>query len=452
MIVRIEIDNVFSFGRKVEFNTFPNKRLQTLNHHKYALNGIELLKMTSIYGANGAGKSNLIKAVKILRDVVLEEEGLSLFRKNAFRFDKIQRPQSLAIEFIHEGQGFYYGLEVFKGGVKREELYLSGLGVSDDKLVYVRTTDNAGETSLTFSDEYEADEKSQLLKSILLEDFVKPNEPILKLLSNRSNPFLQAAKVAFSWFKNNLVILSPHSSPEIMAHFLDVNSGFQKYATDFMRSLNIGISDVKCEKINLRELPLGDQYDDLIEDFINSNKEVLQLTLSNGQELLLAKEGDEIWVKEIQVEHTGGNTTANFDLEEESDGTVRLLHFLPAFKDLISNSNVYLIDELERSIHPLLMKELVKKFSEDTETKGQLIFTTHESHLLDQKIFRTDEIWFAEKDPSGATEFYSLDSFKQHKTIDVRKGYFNGRFGAIPFLGNLEDLNWHEYDFEEPTV
>ncbi|MDC9725519.1 MAG: AAA family ATPase, partial [Gammaproteobacteria bacterium] len=102
--------------------------------------------------------------------------------------------------------------------------------------------------------------------------------------------------------------------------------------------------------------------------------------------------------------------------------------------------------EIERSIHPLLIKELVKKFSEDTQTQGQLIFTTHESNLLDQKTFRKDEIWFAEKDNEGCTDLYSLSDFKEHNTTDIRKGYLSGRYGSIPFLANLKDLNWHEYD------
>ena len=107
---------------------------------------------------------------------------------------------------------------------------------------------------------------------------------------------------------------------------------------------------------------------------------------------------------------------------------------------------MFIIDEIERSIHPLLIKELVKKFSLDPNTKGQLIFTTHESNLLDQKILRQDEIWFAEKNENGSTDIYSLNDFKEHKTIDIQKGYLNGRYGSIPFLANLKDLNWHDYD------
>ena len=97
----------------------------------------------------------------------------------------------------------------------------------------------------------------------------------------------------------------------------------------------------------------------------------------------------------------------------------------------------------------MIVKELVSKFSFDNKTKGQLIFSTHESNLLDQEILRTDEIWFAEKNTNGATRLYSLSDFKEHNTIDIRKGYLNGRYGAIPFLGNLKDLNWHKDVTEE---
>ena len=94
------------------------------------------------------------------------------------------------------------------------------------------------------------------------------------------------------------------------------------------------------------------------------------------------------------------------------------------------------------------MKEYLPKIDVD-KSKGQLIFTTHESNLLDQEIFRQDEIWFTEKDSNGATDLYSLSDFKEHKTIDIRKGYLNGRYGSIPFLANLTDLNWHDYDTHE---
>ena len=170
----------------------------------------------------------------------------------------------------------------------------------------------------------------------------------------------------------------------------------------------------------------------------------------NNERVVFYFENDKIIAAKLVFEHKNNSgNSISFAYAEESDGTKRLLDYLPAFLSVILLKGVYVIDEIERSIHPLLIKELLTKFSLDEKTKGQLIFTTHESNLLDQDILRQDEIWFAEKNKTGSTELYPLSDFKEHHTIDIRKGYLNGRYGAIPFLGNLKDLNWNKYDSEK---
>ena len=105
-----------------------------------------------------------------------------------------------------------------------------------------------------------------------------------------------------------------------------------------------------------------------------------------------------------------------------------------------------IIDEIEQTIHPVLLRELVSKFAMDKQTKGQLVFTTHEAHLLDQEFMRQDEFWFAEKSPEGATSLTPLSDFKDVRyDLDLRKGYLIGRFGAVPFTGDLRHLNWDAY-------
>jgi AAA15 family ATPase/GTPase len=105
---------------------------------------------------------------------------------------------------------------------------------------------------------------------------------------------------------------------------------------------------------------------------------------------------------------------------------------IPALHKILREPSTIVIDEIEQSIHVCLLKELVTKIMADTDTKGQLIFTTHESALLDLDLLRQDEIWFAEKDKSGATRLYSLSEFKPRYDKDIRKGYLQGRFGAVP--------------------
>ncbi|MEM6816306.1 MAG: AAA family ATPase [Bacteroidota bacterium] len=456
MLIRLVVNNLFSFGSQREFTTIPNNRLKTLNHHKYEISDdLNILKLSSIYGANGAGKSNLIKSLDLFQHLIVGEEIPLYYKKSKFKFgnQKENSLQTFAIEFVQEGKPFYYGIQLADNVVATEELYISGLGTKEDFLIFERKTDSSGLTEIKFLEDFENDTKSQVLKSVLLEEFIMPNVPVLKLLSNRDNKFLIDVKKAFAWFSDTLQIITPDSKPRALAHTIDINSEFKNYAEDIMCSFNIGISSLNTEKKKIDDFFGKDNEndkDELIRELEKSPKKMLTLRSTRGDEIVVVKEGGEIWVKSLEIEHkTSNNKSATFALTEESDGTIRLLDFVPAFKGVISREKVFFIDEIERSIHPLLIKELIKKFSLDDNTKGQLIFTTHESNLLDQELFRQDEIWFAEKDKNGITDLYSLSDFKEHKTIDIRKGYLNGRYGSIPFLGNLTDLNWHKYDTDE---
>lgn len=455
VLVRFVIENLFSFDKRKEFNTIPNTRLKTLNHHKYNVNGINILKISSVYGANGSGKSNLVNSLRLFQHFILNKDAPFRLQDVQFKFNTADktRKQILAIEFIQDGTAFYYGIELLEGIVATEELYLSGLGEKPDALIYERKTNKNKITSIQFSEEFESDEKSQLLKSILLEEFVKHNKPILKLISKRDNKFLQNAKKAFSWFNSTLQIISPESKPRALALRINEDKVFKKYAEDTMCSFNIGITSLTTEKEDIKDY-FGkedpSEIKKLIKQVDDSTTGIVGVRINNGNEIMLVKEDDKVMVINMKIGHKGKKEKfVLFELEEESDGTIRLLDFIPAFQDLTTKPRVFFIDEIERSIHPLLIKELVRKFSSDENTKGQLIFTTHESNLLDQEIFRQDEIWFAEKDKSGGTDLYSLSDFKEHKTIDIRKGYLTGRYGSIPFLANLKDLNWHEYDTNE---
>ncbi len=460
MLIRFVLNNVLSFGKQKEFNLFPNKRLGTLKEHIYKFQNFEVLKLSAIYGANGAGKSNLIYGLDMLKYIVIEENIPTRLKNGQFKFqkEKTDTSQLIAIEFMQDDITFYYGIEIKNGIVLTEELYESGLGMKEDVLIYERKTDSFEKTSIQFSEKFERDGRSQIIKEVLLQEFVKANKPIFKLLANRDNENLKIVKKAFEWFENSLTIIMPDSKVTALPHRIDLDNNLKTFVGKIMSSFNIGITGLSIEKIAIEDyFGKNDQEEiDRIKEEIGESPTKMisaRLKINKGDELNFVKEGNQIFVKRIKISHKGADSiSAAFYVNEESDGTIRLLDFAPAFEELISGNKVYIIDEIERSIHPLLIKELVKKFSLDTETKGQLIFTTHESNLLDQEIFRQDEIWFAEKDDSGSTDLYSLNAFKEHKTIDIQKGYLNGRYGSIPFLGNLHDLNWHHNVTEEQTI
>ena len=147
------------------------------------------------------------------------------------------------------------------------------------------------------------------------------------------------------------------------------------------------------------------------------------------------KESDEMVIYKQKAVHLNDNKEeVVFEMDEESDGSIRLLDFIPMLIDLSLNNRVYLIDEIDRSMHPLLSQKLLEYYYSNLRSglDTQLIFTTHEASLLNSNSIRHDEIWFVEKDIAGASHFTSLVEYKPRQ--DVLKGYMHGRYGAIPFF------------------
>jgi AAA15 family ATPase/GTPase len=139
----------------------------------------------------------------------------------------------------------------------------------------------------------------------------------------------------------------------------------------------------------------------------------------------------------------------DFSIEEESEGTQRLINLIPILFSLKNKSEkVILLDELDRRLHPLLSRQFLEFFLQGKaeEMRNQLIFTTHDTNLLDLDILRRDEIWFLEKNQQGASHLYSLAEFKIRPDLKIDKGYLNGRFGAIPFFGDIHSLGWSKAD------
>ena len=454
MFIRCMLNNIYSFGKETEFNMIPAPRFSRLKGHKYQKQGIELLKLASLYGANGAGKSNLIRSLGFLQDIVVSGDlPSSMMIRRMKHFHSPKGAMVLAVEFISADVPYIYALEIGEQAILKEELYISGLGTKKDTLVFERVAREGGKVSLKFFDDFTKNEEGRVLKGILENNLIKQNKTSLKILSELDNPLLMDVKRAFGWFKDKLVVITPSSRSSALAHRLDIDEEFHRYAEDILCTFSVGIKKLRTVTKPIQEF-FGDDNKADMEKLLNRVVEnpaaMLGLFNSNGEEIVVAAENGDVVVKQLKTEHKAKDgSPVMFDLSEESDGSIRLMDYLPAFKDLMNKEITYCIDEIERSIHPLLIKEIIRKFSADDTSTGQLVFTTHESNLLDQEIFRQDEIWFVEKDASGSSDLYSLCDFKEHNTKDIRKGYLSGRYGSIPFLSNLKDLNWDKYDLEK---
>ncbi|THU40381.1 ATP-binding protein [Niastella caeni] len=448
MLIRFLVKNLFSFKELTEFNMLPG-RFNRMPYHIYK-GEVELLKLNAMYGANGAGKSNLIKSLALL-STFLETGKLPIeFYVETFKFDIESRTKDvyLGVEFIKDETPYYYGITFNQGIVIEEELQISGLGKTDDYTLFFRSDKlEKKELELSFSKEVMDDKEASIFPLFLKNEVLERNQPTLFHMASRKNKVFDPFKKALQWFTHDLVPVMPDARPTGLTIHLEEDAGFYQFATNVMHAFNTGIKSVEVDTIPIEDFFGEDdkQQAERISAELRANPDKIRPFLTAQEEILFVLRKNKVVAKRLYFLHDTDGGEAKFTAAEESDGTRRLLDYLPAFYAAIKAKQVYLIDEIERSIHPLLIKELINKFSHDVHTQGQLIFSTHESNLLDQDIFRPDEIWFAEKNKEGATEVYALSEFKEHHTIDIRKGYLNGRYGGIPFLGNLKDLNWEKY-------
>lgn len=434
MLLRFAVENFMSFKDAVEFNMFPSSKSQRLTHHKKQCGHAEILRMSAIYGANGAGKSALLAAISLLVGIIksgtLPPSSTSANFK--FRFDDecANRPCSFAIEFFVNEKLYYYQLEFNDQTIISETLLQSKR--TCDSEIFSRN----GNIMKFHADKGIGDAAQRM---------VRPNVPLLYYIGEFYPEIDGQITEAYLWLINKIFIVTPRDFAGTLSHWLDIEPNFMDMANKTILELGTGLSRIGVKKEILT--------DDLIKDN-KSLREFCDMAKANpGMVFAVDNEGscvifenNQIYKKKLQCFHKGSEgDDVELPLFMESDGTRRIIDYLPILYAMLTNERVYIIDEIERSLHPILIKELIQKISGMQNVRGQLIFTTHESNLLDQSIFRTDEIWFAEKDSLLSTKLYSLSDFNVHATANVENGYLNGRYGAIPFLSNLKDLHW-SYD------
>jgi len=445
MLIRFVVSNFLSFNEEREF-TMLSGSFKTHKHHVYNAGKVDVLKAAAIYGANGAGKSNLVKAIDFLQELVKEGYVLKSVDSKKFKLNTINSklPINLEIEFSINKKIYSYGISIEHTSIVKEWLYESGV-TTDDKLIFERSLSKYGKPVIKMSEKYVKSQKSKLLIELLEDNLLKNNELLLNKVENLKIDDITKVR---KWIVNNLVVIYPHSKFAGLIQMLTTSERFKSFANQLLLTFDTGINQLATEVVDLDKF-LGDEDEsfkkELIEDITKGSNILFH---SETGAVMLMKEGEKFVAKKvITFHHNDLGDNIHFELDEESDGTQRLLDFIPAFDVILNHDMTVIVDEIDHSLHPVLLKALVSKIMNDNTTQGQLIFTTHESNLLDLSIFRQDEIWFAEKDKkTRGTQLYSLSEYKPRYDLDIRKGYLKGRFRAIPFLAHLEDLKWQSYD------
>lgn len=373
-----------------------------------------LLRSAVIYGSNAGGKSNLIKALQYMRAVVAESASVmqpgQTFAVQPFLLDAVSRtqPTEFEVTFALEGVRHQYGFALTAERITHE--YLLVYKAFKPQQWFTRRYDPA-----TGQDGYEFGSSLKGSKSVW-ESATRPNALFLSMAVQLNSTQLHPV---FDWFVNRLVILNDLTplSPTFTVEMLRKPAG--KHAIcSFLTAADISLADI--EVVTRTE-----------------SGPTLHFDLAVGKSELRQEERE---VSELRFHHVTPQGQAVFSLGDESMGTRNLLFLTGPILDILEKGLTLVIDELDTSLHPHLVRRLVELFhNPKLNTRGaQLIFTTHDTSLQDLDLFRRDQIWFVEKDLDQASRLYPLSDFSPRKHEALQRSYLIGRYGALPFFSDWE--------------
>ncbi len=448
MLIKFTCENFLSFGdgkNGFEFVNLAASKTKSLPSHVLDISSeISVLRGAAIYGANAAGKSNFIKAIDFARKLVLSSENIEKHNLGAFqnKFCKGKKSR-FSFDFKLGDKIYEYGFEITSNEVIAEWLRSTNLNGKREKTLFERDHQEISsdkEIAEIVKKEKDADFYKYVKKAI------GSNQLFLARLVNQDN-VKELAKIT-NWFKKIAFVREFNR----LAYFK--KSDLAKFAESILQKIDHQIDKVlfgegiAVEKpSDISELPIN-LADEIIKHLLTSyasDKKERSLQIPNpinDKKIYLSV--DSKGVKRFEILIVRKNK--EFSLDQESDGIRKIFDLIPMLfeanlkhPDDQDKQSIFIIDELEKSLHPFIAKDVVEMFFERGKNcESQLIFTTHDTNLLDLELMRKDEIWFAEKDKNLNTKFTSLAEFKNiREDLVVSKGYLQGRFGAIPFIGKL---------------
>lgn len=376
---------------------------------------LHLVRVAVVYGANAGGKSNLLNALSFMRTFILssakESQQGDPISVESFLFDSISRkaPSELEVTFMKENVRYQYGFVVDENRIFEEWLFAYPL--SRPQQWFSRVYDDKNkEYSWKFSKHFKGGKQ--------VADLTRNN---VLFLSNAVKLNNEQLVPIFDWFQKDLILIDSLSgrglSYKKSINYVNTENG-KKRILKFMSAADPSIVDMvlDTEKLTEAHLPtFPSRMPKEVQDFFK--KEMLNQDNTK-----------------ISFVHDG----VSLDLGDESDGTRRLFAFAGSWLKALDEGRVLIVDEINRSFHPLVVRFLIKLIydPEINKKNAQLIFTTHDTSLLDNELFRRDQVWFVEKDKSNSTQLYPLLDFSPRKHEAFSRGYLQGRYGALPYIGD----------------
>ncbi|AWI34820.1 AAA family ATPase [Helicobacter apodemus] len=407
MLIELKMKNCFSIQEEQVLSLVASNDKQ-LKGNTFQADNLTLLKSVAIYGANAAGKSNIIKIIDVIKAIVLQSATMQ--RGTEFPLmpfllgrDK-EKPSEFEVSFIAENVKYRYGFTATRKKILEEWLFAYPNGRMQQWFLRAYDTKN---------DKYKYEFGSKFLgEKKLWENSTRENALFLSTAIQLNSKQLRPV---FDWFLGKFNM----SSISGLGDFINILKQNPQEISKYLKAVDFDIENLilKEEEANTQEVSW-----DLFNETISID--------SSGK----AKKSR---VKAVHLNQQG--QPIEFDMVLESDGTKKFFEFLGVIINTLQNGKILIIDELHNHLHPLMTKFIINLFHNENINKNnaQLIFTTHETSILDKDIFRKDQIYFCEKQ-NKATKLYAMSDFKGlRENIDFEKSYLLGRFGALPNLGQI---------------
>lgn len=385
---------------------------------------LDLLKSAAIYGANASGKSNLAAALTFMKWFMVnsskdtqstDEIDVEPFRLSA---ETDKEPSFFEIVFLLDGKKYRYGFEVTVTKVISEWLYY--VPQKRETRLFGRNLDSISSLKVYGADGIQKKTRhNALFLSVSAQFNVEIAEKILEWITKKLKVVSGLDDRGYKGYTVTCLMQQDENRDEILG---------------LIKKLDFGIGDVKVEQADFTSESLPKNMPEELKDVILKNSGG-KVTMIQTRHKKFSKEGKHI-------------SDEMFDLErQESEGTQKIFALAGPLVDTLKNGKTLIIDEFDARLHPLISRAIVELFnSNDTNpSNAQLVFMTHDTNLLDNLLFRRDQIWFTEKDRFGSTDLYSL---AEHKGVrndrTYEKDYIKGRYGAIPYIGDLgRVINFH---------
>lgn len=437
MLKRFTVENFASFKEEQTFDLTAGKTT-VLKEHAAEFRDVNILKTGVIYGANASGKSNLIKSIDFAKKVIVSDlSGVDTYKKH-FRLceDSPKKQSSFEFEIEIEGEFYSYGFSAHLQKKEITEEWLFSRSKDKSKLVFERN-----HNKITLGKQFYTHEAKSRFE-IYADDMKNQSSQLFLTEIANKDLTIDAASIInklSEWIKEKLLIIYPDDS---LSGTRSINQDLAKSLEKYLNKFDTGVISIESieEDFDTGFKNMPEELKSEIENNLSKKgvNEIIIHGIGHGpQYMTVLKNSDgDLKVRKLGLIH-GKKIKETFELKDESDGTKRLLDFIPLINKFTLGFTV-IIDEFDRSLHPKLTKEFFKLFYEINTMNSQLIVTTHESTLLDLELLRRDEIWFVEKGQCDSSTLFSLNKFKIRYDSKVEKAYLLGRYGAIPIFNDFD--------------